>query len=156
MWVVIVSGQERDALTELRREPQTRARRRQYAARKRIGQAGDEGQAVVIAPHNRRGLRETKLSHSVNDQRNSVSAPAATQHCLVGQLVSKTDARLYIVFVGVPETAMILVGEDQAAFGLEAAHRDCGDRAGRVGRLRSRFDWAGDGLVETEDVAVIA
>src|SRR5262245_10273302 len=70
--------------------------------------------------------------------------------------VSKSHAWLEIVFVRVPETAMLCVGEDQSTLYAEAAGRNLGDWIGGVSRLGLRFDRAADGGVKAADVSVVA
>src|SRR5262245_2411133 len=62
--------------------------------------------------------------------------------------------RLHVVFVRVPEAAIVVIGEEQTAFDVEVGGRDFGDRIGRVSRLGRSLDGTGDGAIEADDVAV--
>src|SRR5262245_14634322 len=152
--VLEVTRDETKPATQGGQDALTRARRRIHAEGEWIEERSLEGQTDVSGRYDWSRLREARRTHSEDDRRHGEDAPAAAQHSLIGQLVGDADARLHVVFVRVPEAAIVVIGEEQTAFDIEVGGRDFGDRFGRVCRLGRSLDGIGDGAIEADDIAV--
>src|SRR6267142_2421008 len=78
------------------------------------------------------------------------------QAALEMRCVSKTNARLKVVLICIPETAMLSIGEEEAALDAETAGRNFRDRVGSVGSFGRSLDRVAHVRIKATDVAVVA
>ena len=127
----------REALSEVGLQAGGGAHRLGDAVRERVGQRGQEVQAVVVGQHHVGVLGEAVLEDvaAALAEEAGEHAEAGAQHGLVVELVGQAEARHEDVLRRVVEAAVIAVqaGEGHAALEREGARRKLRESAGDVG-----------------------
>ena len=121
-----------DVSSEAGQQTQTRSRRdveSTRAIRERIGQRGDERQAVVVRRHECCGAGESDLLWCFNLEWRHEDPEPTSHYRLLVQLIGNADARLNVTLVGFPNLAVVFVSKGVAAkhAKLVRGHREIRD-----------------------------